>query len=791
MEYKWEVTLSVKDLIFMMHSGGDLNFQTSTYGRNRAQEGIVLHQLLQSQRGESYQKEYFLKQDFEVAGGKVTLKGRADGIDLGQKPAIVEEIKSYVGDFKDIADIQRLLHKEQLYVYGYLFLTEFFEEDALELQLTYIHADTEKVEQETEVCTRSFLKQHFAALFSRFETYLIRKIERKEQRNLLLQKQSFPLGEFRTGQRDLSACTYRALRDKKNYFIEAPTGTGKTIGNLFPAFKAMGEGHLDQIFFLTAKNTGKETARKSFEYMANENSMIKSVEISSKSSICFNTDLACDPAECKFAKGYFDRIEEAKQEIDNSHQFWGKAEIETVAAKHTVCPFEMSLDLIYDADVVVCDYNYVFDPKVYLRRCFEHENKQTVVLIDEAHNLISRARAMFSTVLSEYDLTESKKKWANESPRLKKSYNAVLKQLRELRKELDDVATTFYFVKEGPKKLANALHGLTSQIDRWLGDNQDHLFKNELLEEYFGYKDFLRIWDLYDSHYTTLIELDYKKINVKLLCLDVAPQVEATTKKIGGTVFFSATMTPVGFYKTAYLGNSEVDNRQFPSPFPKENSQVLIPTYISTKYKNRNHSLDNLCGAILTVVEAKQGNYMIFCPSYSYLELVHNRLHEFLVNSDLNVDVISQSSDMSTEERENFIAKFKVERKEGLIGFVVSGGVFGEGIDLVHEQLIGAIIVGVGLPGISEENNAISAYYKDKFNKGYEFAYQYPGINQVLQNAGRVIRTVSDKGIICLIDDRYLSYAYSVHFPRHWNVKYASNPKQLRQEVNAFWESVE
>ena len=401
MDVDWEYAISVKDLIFNVHRMGDLNYQTSTYGRNRAQEGIQLHQMLQNDREETYHKEYFLKKEVKMLNGLLTIKGRADGVDLSKRPLFIEEIKSYTGKLDEMADSTRFIHWEQLYCYGYLLLDDQFEYDEVKLRLTYIHADTEAISTFDEVCSRSFLKKKWKTLLNAFEKEISFKIHRKRSRNEHLKTQGFPLGDFRKGQRELSAAVYRALRDQKVHFIEAPTGTGKTIGNLFPALKAMGEGHLDQIFFLTAKNTGKETAEKAFRAMAVENDALRALEITSKSNICFNTDKACDPEECKFARGYFDKTKKALPELKENYQHWGKAEVEEVAAKHEACPFELSLDLVYDADVVVCDYNYVFDPKVYLRRSFEEENKDIVLLIDEAHNLVSRARSMYSAELQE------------------------------------------------------------------------------------------------------------------------------------------------------------------------------------------------------------------------------------------------------------------------------------------------------------------------------------------------------------------------------------------------------
>lgn len=791
MEEKWSVAIAVRELVYFTCKGGDLNYQTSTYGRNRALEGILLHQLLQDQRPESYQKEYALKHEVKRDGVVLTVKGKADGVDFEQSPVMIEEIKSYTGKYEELGELKKKAHWEQLYCYGYMLLEDEFELDEVELVLSYIHADTEAVTQEKAVLDRKSLKRKWKALLNAFFEVVGERIAHQEGRNLHLRTQRFPLGQFRPGQREMAAAVYRSLRDKQNLFIEAPTGTGKTIGNLFPALKAMGEGHLNQVFFLTAKNTGKETAAKSIALMHQDNPDLRGLEITSKSKICFNTDLACDPEECSFARGYFDRVDGAMKELKKEHSYFDKSTIEEVAKAHHVCPFELSLDLIADTDVVVCDYNYAFDPKVMLKRSFSDENKGLVLLIDEVHNLVSRARDMYSATLDEFTLIQSKKKWAKEEEYLKKAYNAVLRQLRALRKELDEQPKKKVLeLKKGPGKLCTALRSLTGKMDYWLGENPKSLLKKEMLEDYFYYVDFLRIWELYGADFTTIVQYNIEKIEVKLLCLDVAEHLKEVTDRLGGTVFFSATIAPVDFYKTSFLGDTATKGLQFPSPFPTGNSKVLIPTYISTKYSAREQSLDSLCWSIMAVVLAKEGNYMVFCPSYAYLRMIEYGLQEIIRNESLVIELLVQESEMDELAREHFIETYKTYRSGSLIGLVVSGGIFGEGIDLTHDSLIGAIIVGVGLPGISEENDAIAAYYKEKHDKGYEFAYQYPGINQVLQNAGRVIRTETDKGIICLIDDRYLRFDYSNHFPKHWNVKYVGALDDLAKEAKQFWDEV-
>ena len=448
-------TVGITDLINLTKKAGDLNAETSTYGRQRLQDGIRLHQKIQESREDAYLQEVSLSKTVEFDDFYLEIKGRADGINVETKPIYIEEIKSHSCDYKDIEESQKNKHWAQLYFYGYMLLSEDIKE--LDLHLTYIHVDSEIIKTEKRIFKADEIIFICDALLEKFRSFLLYKINREAGRNKQLQSQSFPLASFREGQRDLSGTVYTVLKRKKNIFIEAPTGMGKTIGSLFPTLKAMGEGILNQVFFLTAKGTGKETAVKAMQLMNKENDLLNSLEITSKSKICFNTDKACDPEECIFTHGYFDKVDEAIYDIHKKYRHKSKENIEDTAREYQICPFELSLDLIMSSDVIICDYNYVYDPRVHLKRIFSEENQDVVILADEAHNLVSRAKEMYSAEIDENELTKARKKWSNESPALKTAFNRVLKYFRVLRKELNESGEDYLKIPEGPVDLCWSL----------------------------------------------------------------------------------------------------------------------------------------------------------------------------------------------------------------------------------------------------------------------------------------------------------------------------------------------
>jgi DNA excision repair protein ERCC-2 len=781
-------SIGITDLVYFTKRSGDLKVDLSTYGRQRLMEGLRLHQKVQHMRPDTYHAEVALSKLIEFDEFVLEIKGRADGIDFDQKPPVIEEIKSHTADYKDIEESQKNLHWAQLYFYAWMLTEEIEELEMVDLHLTYIHVSSEKIKTDKRIFKIDEIDYLCGKMIDKFKAFLLIKINREKARNSILLKQNFPLPRFREGQRDLAAAVYSTVKRKDKLFIEAPTGMGKTIGSIFPALKAMGEGIFNQLFFLTAKGTGKEAAVKAVNLMNKENNALNTIVITSKSKICFNPEKACDPEECAYCRGYFDKIDDAVKSIHQRYQFKGQEQVKEVALEYQICPFEFSLDLIMSSDVVVCDYNYAFDPRVHLKRIFDEENKDVVILADESHNLVSRARDMYSSEIDENEVAEGKKRWSKESEEIKRAYNRVMRYFKKLREEYEESEEEIMIKPEGPDQLTWSLRELMHAFDRFNKKNPKFKRKKEFMEDFFYYLSTVRIWEIYGKGHTTVISRSGKKISVKLLCLDPSDYVAETTNLTGGAVFFSGTLTPIEFYKKSLFGDRKVWFKRFLSPFPKENVHVSAVTHISTKYKDREYTLDELCKTIRSVTACKTGNYLIFCPSFAYLEDIVFRFEELF--PDHNSEILKQVNDMTMHDREIFLDRFEESRDHTLLGFVVSAGVFGEGIDLVSDKLIGAVVVGVSLPGINAETDAVKDYYTEKYNQGFEFAYQYPGINRVLQNSGRVIRTETDKGIICFIGRRYARLDYRRFMPKHWDVNYVSNRDDLERLVQEFWKQV-
>ncbi len=779
-------SIGITDLVYLTKRSGDLKTDLSTYGRQRVMDGIRLHRKIQDSRSESYQSEVFLSRILEFDEFYLEIKGRADGIDYGADPIVIEEIKSHSVDYEELEEGQKNMHWAQLYFYAFM-LSDMKEDiDLIDLHLSYIHTDSEELHTEKRIFKTEEIGFLCRKMIDKFRGLLLFKINHEKERNAVLLTQAFPLPNFREGQRDLAAAVYRTVKRKELLFIEAPTGTGKTIGIIFPALKAMGEGICNQLFFLTAKGTGKEAAVKAMELMNTGNEVLSTLVITTKSTICFNPEKACDPEECDYCKGYFDKLDAAVAACIERHKIKGKEEIQNIAGEFGICPFEFSLDLIMSSDVVVCDYNYVYDPRVKLKRVFEEENKEVFLLADEAHNLVSRARDMYSSEIAEQELTDGKKRWGKESKALNSGYNRVLKHFRALRNIYEAEGKEALIMAEGPDELCRSLRELMHVIERFNAKHPIYPRKKELMEDYFRYLAVVRIWEIYGKGHTTVIT-GAGKISVKLLCLDPSSFVTETTGLTGGAVFFSGTLAPIEFYTKSLFADRSVRFRSFPSPFVREHVYVTAVTHISTMYRDRKSSLNELCRTIYTVISCKAGNYLVFCPSFAYLEDIVLRFIELF--PDIDADIYTQTPDMSQEDRSVFLSRLDGNREKPLLGFVVSGGVFGEGIDPVSDRLIGAVIVGVAMPAINPETDALKDYYAEKYGKGFEFAYQYPGINTVLQNSGRVIRSETDKGIICFIDTRYARAGYRRFIPEHLKPIYVRNLDDLEKGIRAFWEN--
>ena len=621
------------------------------------------------------------------------------------------------------------------------------------------------------------------------------EIDRITKRLPTMAKVRFPHQELREGQRDLISACYRAIRRKRKLYASAPTGIGKTISTLFPAVRAMGEGATDKIFYLTAKATTAAAAAEAAKQLAKAGADLRVLLLTSREKICQNNltcrDLLSDG--CALSRNAPSREDKAARRLLESGKTVVDAEdLRRIGKEEKLCPYELSLRYAALADIVICDYNYLFDPKVALWRFFSSPNPAWCFLIDEAHNLVERSRELYSLSLSQ-DTFAPFLEFFSKTPALDAAYKHFVSRFHEILMPLvenesdlrEGSLTGFVSQSEMPVGLSDAFSELLGVAENLLARRElPQVAHAELSRIVYELRDIHGRFSLYSSKYRSFISRKDDQLLYRALCLDPSEILEKRLALGGSAVLFSATLTPTDYYRNVLGGSDGDDQLDLPSPFDPEHLCVAVLDKISTRYNDREASLLAVARAILTAVKAKPGNYLVFCPSFAYLEALFGAISRLAPRLPL----IRQEKQMGYSARSAFISRFSEDNKSALIGLAVLGGVFGEGIDLTGRRLIGSIVIGVGLPQPSPEREAISAYYEDTLESGREYAYHYPGMNRVLQAAGRVIRREDDRGIILLIDDRYGEPLYREMIPAHWKgLKYAGDLASLSHLLDRFW----
>lgn len=611
---------------------------------------------------------------------------------------------------------------------------------------------------------------------------------------------SFPYPALRDGQEELIRTAYRALRQGKRLFLQAPTGIGKTVSTLYPAVRALGNGYIDKIFYLTAKaSTGREAfaaAGKLFRAGAK----LRTCVISAKEEVCLCDKKGtggdfCNPFDCPYADGYYERALSAVLSLLLKQNGYTRTLITETARKYGVCPYELSLDLSEKCDIIICDYNYVFDPKVYLRRYFGEERSfdgKYAFLIDEGHNLADRAREMYSTSLFWSEIQSLDKRLTEAEVLLKKVTEHLLGGFEELKnlcsdtltKARDGSETGFFMSREAPQFWDVVLEKAASGLKEYLRTARCSPFFGEASELFRKIRTYRLLRGYSDDRFLSMVRVRNGDIEVRLFCLDPSEVLDECLSRARAAIVFSATLTPLDYFTDLLGGGKSAETLSLPSPFPRENLCVAVADAVSTRFENRSASIRGLVSLIAATVSRKVGNYIVYFPSYAYLE---ETAKAFCARYP-KVRLVLQRRGMSHAERDTFLDSFRDDGKLR-VGFCVLGGSFSEGVDLPGGRLIGTVIVGVGLPGLSEEGNILRDYYENKCERGYDYAYTFPGMNRVLQAAGRVIRTDSDRGVVVLIDDRYALPAYRTLFPPHWEgLQYAGNSASLAEILRRFWE---
>ena len=649
--------------------------------------------------------------------------------------------------------------------------------------MTYAHLDTEVIKRFRETLTRAELKQWYEELTDSYHKWLAYQIEWRKKRNESMENLEFPFA-YRKGQRKMVSGIYHAISKKEQIFIQAPTGVGKTMSAVFPAVRAIGQGMAETVFYLTARTITRTVAQDAFEILRDRGLLFKVITITAKEKLCFCDKPECDPEKCPYAKGHYDRINDAVYELWTTEQSFDRETLLRHAQKWQVCPFEMSLDLAVWMDGVICDYNYVFDPNVCLKRFFgENVSGNYLFLIDEAHNLVDRGREMYSASICLNDVIETRKFVKPYSQKLWKKLGKVKKQMEELRQNCGE-----WKVEENAGVLPISLLSVQGELDQFLEESPAQEVVDGILDFYFEVRDFLDISELVDDNYVVYTAFDENgRFYMKLFCVNPAENLQKCLDKGNSTVFFSATLLPLQYYRKMLSTRSENFGMYVESPFEQKKRCLMICRDVSSKYTRRGYEeYRKIAEYIARMSWQKKGNYMVFFPSYRLMEDVYQVYQdEFSVSW---VRCISQHASMTELEREEFLEEFTEETEETLVGFCVMGGIFSEGIDLIGDRLIGAAVVGTGLPQVNCEREILKGYYDEKGEQGFDYAYRYPGMNKVLQAAGRVIRTKEDTGAILLMDERFLNRDYRNLFPREWNDACTCTLGNVEKHLQAFWD---
>ena len=782
----YNAKVSVRGLVEFIFRSGDITGGEGSFSKEAMAEGARIHRKLQGKMGLNYDAEVSLKIDVVKPDFVLTIEGRADGVITEETGVIIDEIKGVYKKLEHLED-PIFVHKAQAMCYAYIYAME-HELDEIGVQMTYCNLDTEEIKRFRETFSFAYLQEWFHKLTEEYCKWTQFDVDNRALRNESIEDMEFPY-PYRAGQRDMAGSVYLSIKRRQNLFVQAPTGIGKTMGALFPAIKAMGDGYGEKLFYLTAKTIARGVAVDGLETLRAQGLHFRSVLITAKEKICPMEEMQCEPEYCPYAKGHFDRINEAIYDCITNEVNVTRDVLLEYANRHMVCPFEMGLDVSLFVDGIICDYNYVFDPRVKLRRYFAEGAKgEFLFLVDEAHNLVERASSMYSAAIYKEDFLSMRKLLLPYNAKVGKLLGACNKELLALKKMCDNEKG--YAVISDMGSLYLKLLRLHAHLESFLEESKEigalKPHKDEILDFYFQINQFLNIYELVDDSYEIYGEqVNDKSFMLKLYCIHTANNLHECIEKGNATVFFSATMLPITYYKEL-LNNCEDDYAIYiSSPFPKENRRILAGVDVSSKYRLRGpKQYEKMARYLDMLAKAKEGNYMVFFPSYKMLQDVYNAAMSLGLFAGKKV--LCQTAHLSEEEREQFLKEFQ-NVNEPVFGFCILGGIFSEGIDLVGDYLIGAAVVGTGLPMVCNEREIQLNYFADREGKGFEYAYLYPGMNKVQQAAGRVVRTMEDRGIILLLDERFVSRQVVDTFPAEWADYEVVTLDTVEQRLKDFW----
>lgn len=774
------IRISVRNLVEFLLRSGDIDERRGGMAdREAMQLGSRIHRKIQSQMGPGYRPEVPLSRTLEQPDFMLQIEGRADGILETEAGVVIDEIKGVCRNIHTLEEPYEL-HLAQAKCYAAIYGAEKGLEQ-IAVQMTYCNLETEEIRRFVNPYDMEELEQWFENLEEEYCKWCRMQIAWKKIRQESIRQCVFPFS-YREGQKELAAAVYRTISRKKKIFIQAPTGVGKTISTVFPAVKAVGEGYGEKIFYLTAKTVTRTVAEEAFSLLRSQGLKYRVLTLTAKEKICPMEERVCTPDVCPRARGHYDRINDAVFDMLEQGGPFDREALWRQSEKWSVCPFELSLDTALWVDAVICDYNYVFDPNARLKRFFgENIKGDYLFLVDEAHNLVERGREMYSASLWKEDFLEMKRLLKEHSRKLCRSLERCNRIMLEWKKECES-----YMIHENISSLLLPLMSLAGEMEDFLEDAPFGELRTRTLEFYFQVSNFLNIYELVDEHYVVYTELaDNGHFQVRLYCVDTSCNLQHCLDKGRSTVFFSATLLPVRYY-ISLLSDEKDDYAVYASsPFRREQKCVLVGTDVSSRYTRRNQEeYRRIAMYIERVIRQKKGNYLVFFPSYRMLQDVAACAEEL---EKEGVVCIYQNPGMSEPEREEFLACFEQEHPDGLVGFCIMGGIFGEGIDLRQDRLIGAMVVGTGLPQVCREREILKNYYDAKHQDGFAYAYLYPGMNKVLQSAGRVIRTAKDRGVIVLLDERFARQDHICLFPREWEGWQYCSLRNVEEKIQNFW----
>ncbi len=752
---------SVRGIVEYVLKGGSLDDRFVS--RRRALEGTIAHGKLQRDNEKVYQdyeKEVILKHEFLVNNISLIVEGRADGIIKENGKIIIEEIKSTYKDLSYINFDYNLLHWAQGKFYGYIYCVD-NNIDEIDIRLSYFNINNDEVRSFDKTYNICELEQFVYSLVNKYLEIIVIKEEFNKIKNESIRLLSFPFSSYRKGQRELAVNCFNTIKQNGILFAQAPTGIGKTISTIFPALKSIGENRGEKIVYLTAKTITRTVAQEAYLKLYDKGLKFKVVTITAKEKICLNNEVKCNPDDCIYAKDYFTKINNVIASLIKKDDKFFEDDIIEYAKMYNICPFQLSLDLSEWCDGIICDYNYAFDPTVKLKRIFEERNEKNILLIDEAHNLVSRARNIYSCQIEKSKIVNVNKVIKGKVPRLYKISNAINKEMILIRRELEEINENITYHNEIYQNLIKLMKSFINEAESYLIKAKGTLGYEDVLEFYYSARSFIAVSELYSNKYTTILRKEKSEFIIKIFCINPSENLKQTLNGAYSSIIFSATLSPINYYMDLIGGDEKSFRVRFDSPFNKKNLSTYLYN-LDMRYFNREKNIDVLCKLINQFITEVKGNYMVFLPSFEYLGKVYEKYIDIYGDNG----TIIQEENLSEEKKKEYLEQFSL--KTNIVGFTVVGGMFSEGIDLPGDKLIGAIIVGVGFPKVSIENNIIQDYFE---KNGFDYSYTYPGINKVLQSVGRVIRTENDKGRVLLIDNRYSSYKYKAMLPSEWDIK--------------------